>query len=804
MTVEFLPFGEPYPDLSPDNLRQSASKKLLKLCETSKEFQVIELRHKDQGESVSDIIVVDCINDRVPTRNPCGIKVRERLALVFTPDKLPEVRALRTNFPILPHMNHVLPGEPASLCLYADTWQFLERTWTPQKHLQGIRWWLTESAKEKLHRDDQSLEPLYFESPFEIVLPPDFDEKSEDPNLVLIPQAVRVERPPLNFKVIRCFFQDKKSLSTQETTKSNVPKVKLIGAPSGKYRTVGPLLVPQECHENKKPPRFEILTVTGPSIVHGIIEQYPRTLGELDRQMIARGGSILESLKNVIQEKAHGGICHEDLSECLLILSMQLRRTADAQPEKKYKQAFEIVSDLAGLGEKMGALSAGHDNKWYPIPIIGGGATELKEDWREIKIWPVDVKTAITKDLARVASDVDLLTADFTGVLAGVGALGSSLAEMWSKEHWGTWCFIDPDIVKSHNIIRHIARDFHVGAFKTDVVRDMVTFNYQDDYYKAVSIPGSASDFRSNAVKKAISEADFLVDVTTTIESPRDLAQKNDVPRSVSVFLTPSGKGSALLMESADRLLRLDVLEAQYYRAIINERWGKDHLEGHKGSIRVGAGCRDASAIISYEAIQLHAAVLARQVRLLRNESAACIRVWCSDPGTSAIAVHTIPVYAVNRFNCSSWCVIMDDGVREKLAAIRMTHLPNETGGIILGYVDHKLNHIYVVDVLTAPSDSEADLTGFTRGVQGLRAALDEVGQRTAGIVGYIGEWHSHPEFTSAYPSSIDRTLIKELADTLELDGQPALMIIVGRTGEVSVSVKEAGARAAQSYVVSS
>jgi integrative and conjugative element protein (TIGR02256 family) len=133
----------------------------------------------------------------------------------------------------------------------------------------------------------------------------------------------------------------------------------------------------------------------------------------------------------------------------------------------------------------------------------------------------------------------------------------------------------------------------------------------------------------------------------------------------------------------------------------------------------------------------------------------------------------------------------MDTGLREKLCKIRMSHLPKETGGVILGYVDQKLRHIYVVDALNAPSDSDADRTGFTRGVSGLKVALDDVAQWTANIVHYIGEWHSHPAFASAYPSSIDRALIKQLADSLELDGQPALMIIVGSTGEISVSVKE-------------
>jgi integrative and conjugative element protein (TIGR02256 family) len=419
-----------------------------------------------------------------------------------------------------------------------------------------------------------------------------------------------------------------------------------------------------------------------------------------------------------------------------------------------------------------------------------------KEDWREIKILPIEVKTAVTKDFARIASDVDPQTADFKGVLAGVGALGSALAELWAKEHWGECCFIDPDLVKSHNTIRHIAKDIHIGSLKTDVVKNMVKINYQDNYYHAFSISKSANDFNSETVKEAILKADFLVDATTTIEVPRDISQRVDVPRSVSVFLTPSGKDSVLLMESADHTLRLDALETQYYRSIIGTEWGKDHLVGHKGGIRVGAGCRDVSVIISYETIQFHAAMLARQVRLLRDRSEAYIRIWSGNYETGTLAFYEMPVYESARFKCGDWHVIMDTGLREKLCEMRKFHLPNETGGVILGYIDQKLKHIYVVDVLNAPRDSDGNRTGFTRGVDGLKAALEEVAQRTANIVGYIGEWHSHPEFTSAYPSAMDRVLIKQLADALELDGQPALMIIVGNTGDVSVSVKEAGSEA--------
>lgn len=793
MTVEFITFGELCPGLSNDNLVHGIARRSLNACLGNKYFNVVELRHLDRGETIYDIIVVDCVNDQVPTRNRYGIKVRERVALVFTTDKMPEVRALRKDFPTVPHMNHVSPGEPASLCLYSDAWPAIERTWTPQNHLYHILWWFSEAARGTLHREDQSLEPLYFESPFEIVLPPDFEEKLDNPDLVLLPIPVPIEHPPYNFRVIRGFFYDRETIKAAKTPKNKVSKVPIVAPSSGRYEARGSLWIPQKSAHNYELPCYTLLPIKVSPIVHGIIEEYPQTLGELHNQIVNRGGTFLDNLKTEIKKRANNGLSQDGSIRCLLVLSIQLKRSIDAPPEKKSTQAFDVNIDITGLGEKTGVLTAGPDGEFYSIPLLGEDKKDDREEWRDISICPIAVKTAVTEDLARITSDVDMQTADFKGVLAGVGALGSAMAELWAKEHWGAWSFIDPDFVKPHNIIRHIAKDVHIGSFKVDVVKHMVEINYQGNYYHAVSISKSVNDFNSEDVKDAVSKSDFLVDATTTFEVPRDISQRDEVPRSATVFLTPSGKGSVLLMESSDRSLRLDALEAQYYRSIIDTDWGKDHLEGHKGSVRVGAGCRDVSAIISYETIQFHAAMLARQVRLLRDKPESNIRVWSADLETGALAVYEVSVYDSVHFKCGDWQVIMDIGLQEKLCRIRMSHLPNETGGVILGYIDQKLRHIYVVDVLNAPLDSDADRTGFTRGVEGLKVVLDDVARRTANIVHYLGEWHSHPAFTSAYPSCTDRALIKQLGDALELDGQPALMIIVGSTGEVSISVKEAG-----------
>jgi hypothetical protein len=96
-----------------------------------------------------------------------------------------------------------------------------------------------------------------------------------------------------------------------------------------------------------------------------------------------------------------------------------------------------------------------------------------------------------------------------------------------------------------------------------------------------------------------------------------------------------------------------------------------------------------------------------------------------------------------------------------------------------------------MVDIMPAPYDSDSNSTGFTRGVSGLREALESISARTANIVGYIGEWHSHPAFSSAEPSTLDWELIRTISKIMANDGEPALMLIVGSAEDITLTVKE-------------
>jgi len=754
---EYVPFGAV---LSDENARAESSEAVAALraaCAANRAFTVVERRSWESPDTgACDVLVADCVNDQVPTRNAARVMVRERLALVLPrdPSKAPQVRALRTSFPPLMHMNNVQRGEPASFCLYFEPWPNARRTWTAERFLQRILFWLTETSNGTLHRPGQPVEAMYFESPIDVVLQPEWAEHLGDPANVLV--LVPVQRDDK-----RCTFRAVVA-SRAEAQRHGVPQTVAIRVSVG-------------------------------AVVHGGIEVFPATLGELSDSLAARGSVLLEPLRaEVAALVGSSGASAAPNQACLLLLSVPTKRSTDGEVERVDVRGFQIPCDLRSLGVDLGALSeVPSAGRHYPVTILGGGGAGIPgaQCWRETQAIPVTVREPVTTEFARRASGVPEAGADDKCILAGVGALGSSLADLWSRETWGQWTLVDPDFLQPHNIVRHLARDCHIGHYKVDVVKDVLGSSYPLGAKPAIAFRGDILTTTNPKFADDLGKATLLVDATTTLEVPRELSRREDVPRCVSVFLTPSGNASVLLLEEAKRLVRLDELEAQYYGAILSSAWGSDHLAGHNGELWVGAGCRDISLILSNEVVQLHGAILARQVRLLSVAGPARIRMWLTDEQTSEVRIADIPVQTPIRQACGAWTVVSHEGVSEKLKRLRAARLPTETGGVIVGYVDHPLKIVFMVDVLPAPVDSEETETGFVRGVEGLAESLQEVRDKTAGIVGYIGEWHSHPPFNRPSPSGDDIGLLAHCTRTLSLDGVPALMVIVGTAGEISYSL---------------
>ncbi|ASK90703.1 Mov34/MPN/PAD-1 family protein [Xanthomonas citri] len=470
------------------------------------------------------------------------------------------------------------------------------------------------------------------------------------------------------------------------------------------------------------------------------------------------------------------------------MLILMLPRLRDGSIDRVDTCAFLTNVDINSLGLQIGSL-------FQPIPggdpfaveeLLGADAVPPNDRWKVVEIVLTEIKTIPVRSDARQFSGISTAGGDFSGVLAGVGALGSGLVDTWVREGWGRWTCVDPDYVEPHNLIRHIVTSKAVGHPKAVSVCAQLGLVFGTEDSTPSAIVAEANDWSNPEVKAAVEGAELLVDASTTIDVPRDWSER-ELPRSASVFFTHNGLSAVMLLEDAGRTTRLASLEAQYYRAVINEEWGANHLR-QGDQVRVGRGCRDHSIRLPIDLAKLHSAHLARRLRLSVANADACAQVWTLDDATGALSNDSIQLSKTKQVQRGDWHVRWDEGLEEKLHQMRAEQLPNETGGVLVGVVDQVLRTLTLVDASAAPIDSVADSVSFVRGKEGSQEYVERCGVLTAGMASYVGEWHAHPEGYSANPSPTDVVLLRTLADRLAADGVPALMVIVSADA-VSISL---------------
>lgn len=760
MGTEYIPLGSPVIESEqgrlPSRLLEVAS-----ACEAHSSFEVCEFRSLTTD---CNALIVDVGDGTFDSSNSVGIRRVERLAVIFTlKGRFPwEVRALRTDFPVTMHQNHVSPGDPRSLCLYLEPWSTVERIWTPQEFLSRILWWLRGTAEETLHRADQPLEQLFFESPQRFVLPEDHFERLTDPSYRIV--FDRVQENDINLVTFRA---------------------KAISADSYNYEH-GPHCIP--------------LTIILPPITHGRIEEFPANLNELAQKMSSRGANVIELLseeiKGIVPEGR--GLEMDPAKPHLILLVIGTLLQRHAEPETKAVYGFAMHEHFGQLGEDLCVLSrVPGENKWYRgFNLAPESRIPDRDRLASYTIDPVSIKLMPSKDQIREYSGISDSACDFRGVIAGLGALGSSIADIWARESWGEWEYVDHDVVEPHNLARHVSPAQGVGMPKSQLVSRLTSSMFSvfpDDTILPNAHVRKLTD-DTEWLSDFLTDKDLVVDASTTLEVPRDLSVVVRSARVATIFMTPSGISSVLLLEDQSGYIRCLSLEAQYYRAILtNNSWGKSHLVGNTGHYWVGAGCRDVTVALSNELVSLHASLLARQLRLLSSGEQAQIWVWAQDDSTGAISAHEIPVANAVHAKVGKWTVWWDSSIERTLSQLRSNALPNETGGALVGFVDHKIRTISIVLAMNAPEDSVSSPYGFVRGIAGVEEQVRECRRRTGQVVSYIGEWHSHPEDCSSQPSSDDRRQLKYLSEVMARDGTPAIVLIVSRS-TITVSLEQSNA----------
>lgn len=738
MEVEYYDFPEAVAVEDPASLEYPRTLELLQAIKWNRDFSLVALsRMQCQDGLAWEIIVVDAECDRVPPSNPAGILYRERLALAIPKDtsKLVEVYAVRKSFPVMIHQNQGAERTAASLCLYFESAASVLRTWTAQKFLRRIQWWLEASSRGELHSSDQPVEHLFFASKYELVLPWNFESPKAGENRAL--QFTKTAARPDGGVTL---------FINQEKNRSEEAKVSF----------------------------FEF---TMPPVVHGFIERDPVTLGGLISYLEKRGAELKAKLIAELRERIPAkGLVKSEGQWTIVLLHIPVVREHGGAQERINHRAFISLTDELELGEKLGAYLR-HEGVYFNAAGVLNAAE--REDWKFLPILSLDVLRINSAKAARLQSGID--SAGPTAVLIGAGTVGSALLNFWGRSGWGDWTVIDSDHIKPHNLSRHIAYTDAIG-FSKAVVAAHMHGQITNGATVAALVVADALNIQDASTAEPLAAAEIVVDASATLEYPRLASTVEKLGRHISVFLTPNGNSSVLLAEDRAREIRLRTLESQYYRAVTQNSWGATHLDG-LSNFRSGASCRDISVVMPYTKVMAHVGTLGEHVQQARSVDGALIRVWIRDPATGSVCFQEVPTHPERSLDFGNLTVYFDVGLERRLNELREAALPNETGGVLVGYFDLTLKMVCIVDCLAAPPDSKATHAEFERGTEGLADAIKEISRRTVGIVGYIGEWHSHPRGHSADESRDDIIQLIHLAQSMADDGLPALQLIVGEGG---------------------
>jgi integrative and conjugative element protein (TIGR02256 family) len=718
-------------------LEISRAKALLEAIKQHRDFTLVSVsRFQLQEFGRIEMLIIDLELDEVPPKNQFGIKYRERLALLIPTDvnQLVEVSALRKDFPKLMHLNQTSDETPANLCLYFDPPADVFRTWTPQNFLKRIIWWLVASSRGQLHPADQPVEQPFFYTKYELVLPWNIEELQKSGAHLTVYRTL--ERPDGG---ITCLLL--------------------------------PLTGKNENHE------VDFIELSLPSITHSATQSNPTNLGSLVDLLAAKGIDLLEQLKaEIIQSLPSEGIPKASTgTKTVLLLNIPIQRDEDSSPERIFRRAFILRKGKYELGNDLDICSLRGATYFY-TPIVGGNQ---KSDWRTNDVYAVQVSRENDKAASRAQSGI--FEEGPSAVLVGVGSLGSTMLNLWMRSGWGAWTVIDNDHIRPHNLSRHPAGLAHIGLMKVLAVQD-VQAEALGKSNEITPIPQDACNFENKAVLGALQNAELIVDVSTTLQYPRLASTVEGIARHASVFVTPNGKSAVLLLEDDKREIRLRSLEAQYYRALIRKDWGASHLSGNGATFWSGSSCRDISVVMPYSQIMLQGSTLAEQIRRSIVSPNSAIKVWEHDSETGSVTYYSVEPFAEKVIDLGAFKVYYDQEVQNTMHAIRAELLPNETGGVLVGFYDLSLNTVVIVDALPPPPDSKSTPHSFERGTEKLAEKIKEISMRTAGVVGYVGEWHSHPDNYPAVPSTDDLIQLSYLALGMAGDGLPALQVIVNET----------------------
>lgn len=656
-----------------------------------------------------------------------AILKEEAVRLVFSPggDGPPHVYSRREDFPLeLVHTSYERGGSGLCLCIWEENWSDLRRALTGQRLVERIRDWFARAARGELHQEGQPVEPMI----------------PATSSTMVVPRGA----PPSEWHGIVIDDDDARLTVLLDR---NPPRTGQVRVP------------------------FSIFSMELSPQVHGALHRRPTDLQGLHDLVAMMGGDLLGPLGEWLYEQLAGGD-----RPIVLFISIPKQRKALGEVEDWEHWAFSPTLRGEALLELLGIAMRDPETGKLGKLLSPSPAANLDEvdlfGWRVVQ----RLDRATARHYAGNSAEGDARL-----VAIGAGAIGSSVMANATRAGIGTWTIVDSDIVLPHNLVRQIHADPLVGLPKAAATAVMLDSILAEEGNASIRSDFLRQGAHEDAIREAVAAADLVVDFSASPAVLGALGDDETLSRSASFFFNPDGRDLVVLAEGKDRTIRLDEIEAQYFMAAGMEPALFDHFDAARWDlVRYANACQDLTRPLPPWQVQALSGVAAGQLISLLADDGARARVWRLQRENGAIVPLNLRLSPARRHAFDDFRVTISEDVIEAMRAFRQERLPNETGGVLLGSFDLSRRIVHVVAALPAPSDSRQSPTYFIRGAKHLKPLVEGISARSAGVIGYVGEWHSHPDGAKVEPSPDDEDVYDYLKTHLDATGTPYVMAICG------------------------
>jgi Prokaryotic E2 family A len=479
---------------------------------------------------------------------------------------------------------------------------------------------------------------------------------------------------------------------------------------------------------------------------------------------------------SALHARAHRAGCGPELASKLQLLQSRLRGGRLSKP-----LPVAIV-----LMARRPCPVIGQDSVWELIPYIVelSGSDDLGPESKKPVRIAMHRQTIGAKLLRRATGEViDNNAKPWT--LLGCGSVGSKLALHLTRAGRPPAYVVDKAWMAPHNYARHalVPMAPHEGILllpKNFLLAEAVHSFGLSCVSSDADLLGGWKELPDDAI--SAQDAGLILNATGSLAVRDTLAAAASKARArlAECCLYGDGGVAYVSVEGPDLNPSTADLAAQSYRLFLNDaRLSKVVLAASPTEIAIGQGCAALTIPMSDARLSAMTASMASRIAswqaagLPATAGSILIGELHEDGMSQTWKEHEVKPWTIVRSRSSPITVRISPIVDHKIAEAVAARRGVETGGVLIGRWSDANNSFHVVDLLSAPADSNFSPSLFVLGTEGLSAAIADIVARSHGSLYALGTWHNH--LADSGPSRLDRHTAKLLAHQQQI---PVLLLI--------------------------